>query len=70
MEWWNNGILVSQRILTILILALIPPVAGPLIQHCIIPEPIIPLFQNSNIPIGAKPLTGSVDFTLHPLQLK
>jgi len=26
-------------------------VAGPLIQHCIIPEPIIPIFQHSNTPV-------------------
>jgi len=25
-----------------------PAAGGPLIQHCIIPEPIIPLFQHSN----------------------
>jgi hypothetical protein len=36
MEWWNDGILVFKRILAILILSSIPPVAGPLIQHCII----------------------------------
>ncbi len=36
MEWWNDGILVFKRILTILILSSIPPVAEPLIQHCII----------------------------------
>ncbi len=34
-----------------LILSPIPLVAGPLVQHCIIPEPIIPLFQHSIIPI-------------------
>jgi hypothetical protein len=51
MERWNDGILVFKRILTILILSSIPPVAGPLIQHCIIPEPIIPLFHYSIIPI-------------------
>jgi len=28
-----------------------------LTHHCIIPEPIIPIFQHSSIPIGAKPLT-------------
>jgi hypothetical protein len=38
----------AQRMLTIFILSSIPPVVGPLIQHCIIPEPIIPLFQHSN----------------------
>jgi hypothetical protein len=29
----------------------------PLTQHCIILEPIVPLFRHSTIPIGAKPLT-------------
>jgi hypothetical protein len=48
MEWWNNGILVFKRILAILILSSIPPIAGPFIQHCIIPEPIIPIFQHSS----------------------
>jgi hypothetical protein len=56
MEWWNAGILVFKRILVILILSSILPVAGPLIQHCIIlsePEArtcyfIIPLFHHSN----------------------
>jgi len=51
MELWNDGILVFKMILAILILSSIPSVAGPLIQHCIIPEPIIPLFQHSNIPV-------------------
>jgi hypothetical protein len=51
MELWNDGILVFKMILAILILSSIPSVAGPLIQDCIIPEPIIPLFQHSNIPV-------------------
>ena len=45
MEYWKSGMMVRRRrikrILTILILSSIPPVAGPLIQHCIIPKPII-----------------------------
>ena len=48
MEWWNAGILVFKRIIAIFILSSIPTAAGPLIQHCIIPEPIIPLFHYSN----------------------
>jgi len=61
MEQWNGGTMeywFSKGCLTILILSSIPLVEGPLIQHCIIPEPIIPLFQHSNIPIGAKPLSS------------
>jgi len=54
MEWWNAGILVFKRIIAILILSSIPPVAGPLIQHCIIPEPIIPLFHCSINPIAER----------------
>jgi hypothetical protein len=30
---------------------------GPLSQNTNIPKPIFPIFQRSNIPIGAKPLT-------------
>ncbi len=60
MEWWNAGILVFKKILTILILSLI--LIFPLIRHCIIPEPIIPLFQHSNIPtfqLGRSPSSNS-----------
>ena len=32
MEWWNDGMLVFKRILAILILSSLPPVAGPLIS--------------------------------------
>jgi hypothetical protein len=52
-ERWNIGF---KRILAILILSSIPPVAGPLIQHCIIlsePEArthcsIIPIVSEAN----------------------
>jgi hypothetical protein len=51
MEWWKAGPpQADQKDVSTLIL--VSPVgAGPLIQHCIIPEPIIPLFQYSIIPI-------------------
>jgi hypothetical protein len=50
-EWWKAGPpQADQKDVSTLIL--VSPVgAGPLIQHCIIPEPIIPLFQYSIIPI-------------------
>jgi hypothetical protein len=56
MEWWNDGILVFKRILDILVLSSILPVAGTLIQHCIILSEqqarahysTIPLFHHSN----------------------
>ncbi len=57
MEWWNDGILVYKgcdpfvNFFSRCIL--------PLIHHFFIPEPIIPLFQHSNVPIGAKPLSSS-----------
>ena len=69
MECWNNGILECwflkgyHPVLILLSIQILP-----LAQYCIIPEPIIPLFQHSTIPIGparfcfamaggAKPLT-------------
>jgi 3-methyl-2-oxobutanoate hydroxymethyltransferase len=45
--------LVFKRILSILILSSIPPVAGPLIQHCIISKPIT---HYSIIPIVSEAL--------------
>jgi hypothetical protein len=72
MEWWNDGILVFKRILTILILSSIPPVAGPLIsprrrRYPYEPEANIslsqnPLLQYSSIPafqLGRSPYVPS-----------
>jgi hypothetical protein len=58
MEEWNTGRLVFKRILAISILSSTQIL--PLTQYCIMPEPIIPLFQHSTIPIGAKPLSSSL----------
>ena len=55
MEDWNDGIVVDKRILSILILSSIRSL--PLTQQSSIPKPISPIFQHSNIPIGAKPAT-------------
>jgi hypothetical protein len=40
---WNNGILEGW-----FLKGYYPFLILPLIQHCIIPEPFIPLFQHSN----------------------
>jgi hypothetical protein len=47
-EGWNIGF---KKDISRFNLSSIPSAAGPLIQHCIIPEPIIPLLQYSIIPI-------------------
>ena len=47
-ERWNIGF---QKDISHFNFIVNPLVAGPLIQHFIIPEPIIPLFHCSNIPI-------------------
>jgi hypothetical protein len=54
MEWWNDAILVFKGYYPFLIKVLRPILQ--LTQHSIIPKPIFPVFQHSNIPIGAKPL--------------
>jgi hypothetical protein len=51
MEWWNVGILVFKRIIAIIILPSIPPLAGPLIsprrrRYPYEPEANIALSQN------------------------
>jgi hypothetical protein len=58
MEYWKGGILEGwflKGYYPFLILSSTHIL--PLTQHRIIPEPIIPLFHHSTIPIGAKPLT-------------
>jgi hypothetical protein len=54
MEWWNTGRLFLKGCEPFLI-----SLSTQILQltYCIIPEPIIPIFQHSIIPIGAKPLT-------------
>jgi hypothetical protein len=47
-ERWNIGF---QKDNSNFNFSSIPLVAGPLIQHCIIPEPITPLIHCSIIPI-------------------
>jgi hypothetical protein len=51
MELWNTGRLVFKRILSIF--NFIVSTNFAINQHCIIPEPIIPIFQYSSIPFGA-----------------
>ena len=46
MEWWNDGILVFKRILAILILSLIPPVADNLLGYIIL-QYEIPVLRES-----------------------
>jgi hypothetical protein len=52
---WNDGIVVDKRILSIFNFIVNTIIA--LTQQSRIPKPIFPIFQHSNIPTGAKPLT-------------
>jgi len=52
MEKWNSGILEGW-----FLKGYYPFLILPLTQCYIIPEPIVPLFHYSTIPIRAKPLT-------------
>ena len=49
-ERWNDGILVFKRILAILMLSSTLPVAGTLIQHCMILSEPEARTHDSNIP--------------------
>ena len=72
MEWWNGGRLVFKRILAILILSSILPMAGPLIQPCIIlsePEArthysIVPSFPpgRRRYPTGRRPIVSEANY--------
>jgi len=58
MEYWNTGILEGWFLKGYYPFSILSSTQIlPLTPNCIIPEPIIPLFHYSSIPIGAKPLT-------------
>ncbi len=58
MEWWNTGGLVFKRILAIFYFIVHTNFTiNPILHFLSAPEAQNPLFQHSNIPIGAKPLT-------------
>jgi len=57
MEYWNGGILEYWFLKGKYPFFILSSAQNlPPTPHCIIPEPIIPLFQHSIILIGAKPL--------------
>jgi hypothetical protein len=61
MEMWNNGMLFLKEDSHFLRNSLkYQYEIFPMDQHPIFPEPIIPSFQYSNIPIGAKPLSSAL----------
>jgi hypothetical protein len=55
MESWNDGTTVFLK--DIIRFNYIVLTVMPLTHHSSIPNPIFPIFQHSNLPIGAKPLT-------------
>jgi hypothetical protein len=69
MEWWNAGILVFKRIIAILILSSIPPVAEPLIsprrrRYPYEPEANIALSQNPLLHYSIVPSFQSHDLVV------
>jgi len=55
MEYWNSGMMEYGLLKGICLFYVIVDTNSATTQHCSIPKPIFPLFQHSNIPIGAKP---------------
>jgi hypothetical protein len=52
-EYWKVGF--SKDIILLFTLLSIQLIAETIKHYSIFPEPSVPLFQHSNIPIGAKP---------------